>query len=91
LKKTRRAVSIVSICPVEVLVLNMWDSHRHCDRDIIAALAENVRHLWTFVMAKIDDGFYCQNNPRLFVFQFRVVVLQRLVVLKGYISKSGPS
>ncbi|CAM6116411.1 unnamed protein product [Calypogeia fissa] len=41
LKKSRRAVSIVTICPVEVLVLNMWDFHRHCDRDIIAALAEN--------------------------------------------------
>ncbi|OAE35346.1 hypothetical protein AXG93_3546s1040 [Marchantia polymorpha subsp. ruderalis] len=39
LKKSRRAVSIVTISPVEVLVLNVWDFHRHCDRDVIQALA----------------------------------------------------
>ena len=40
--ESKRAASVVAVSQVETLVLNKWDFHRHCDRDVIGALAKHV-------------------------------------------------
>ena len=42
LTDTKRAASIVAVTEVDTLVLNKWDFHRHCDRDVIKALSQFV-------------------------------------------------
>jgi hypothetical protein len=42
LTDTKRAASIVAVTEVDTLVLNKWDFHRHCDRDVIKALSQHV-------------------------------------------------
>ncbi|KAG0591434.1 hypothetical protein KC19_1G175700 [Ceratodon purpureus] len=41
LMDSKRAASVVAVSLVETLVLNKWDFHRHCDRDVIRALAKH--------------------------------------------------
>lgn len=40
--ESKRAASVVAVSLVDTLVLNKWDFHRHCDRDVIRALAKHV-------------------------------------------------
>nr|PNR58057.1 hypothetical protein PHYPA_005052 [Physcomitrium patens] len=41
LMESKRAASVVAVSLVETLVLNKWDFHRHCDKDVIKALAKH--------------------------------------------------